>query len=546
MKPIIVIGHRNPDSDSICSAIGYAHLKNTLGEKAIAGRAGSLNAETQYILDYFQEPWPELIDDFYPRASDVMVDTPVGVLATDSLWKLGKVMHEAHLKSIPVLDQDQKLLGVVSVGDLAKRFFDEMQTLDFSQTGTTFSAVAEVLNGEVLCGKNRLQQTLEGRMKVAGSSLETIKTAFAAGDIVLVGDRPDVHELSIELKVSAIILTSSGGELSPGFVEKAEAAGIIVMRCPYDTYTCARLLNQSIPVSAVMQHSVISFSPDDLLDDVKETIRHTHFRNYPVVEKSKIVGMINRNSLILSEPQPVILVDHNERSQAVEGIEFARVIEIVDHHRLGGLQTNEPIFIRQEPVGCTATIIANMYWHRNIAIPKNIAGILLSAILSDTVLFKSPTSTEKDRVTAEQLAVIAELNMQEHGMALLKAGSSLNRQSPADTIRQDLKEFKLGNLRVSISQVYVMDSGELASKIDPLQKELESLRVQEGYDLALLMVTDILLESTELLATGSPLKLINYAFEIEPQASGTYHLPGVLSRKKQMIPPLGRAAQELR
>ena len=153
MKPIIVIGHRNPDSDSICSAIGYAHLKNTLGEKAIAGRAGSLNAETQYILDYFQEPWPELIDDFYPRASDVMVDTPVGVLATDSLWKLGKVMHEAHLKSIPVLDQDQKLLGVVSVGDLAKRFFDEMQTLDFSQTGTTFSAVAEVLNGEVLCGK---------------------------------------------------------------------------------------------------------------------------------------------------------------------------------------------------------------------------------------------------------------------------------------------------------------------------------------------------------------------------------------------------------
>lgn len=543
MKDVLVIGHRNPDSDSICSAIGYAYLKNQLGEPAIAARAGALNAETQYILECFREPWPILIDDFYPRARDVMFESPESIGEDDTLWQLGRVMSQAGLKSVPVLDENRHLLGVVSIGDLAKHFFDELVSLNFSQTGTKFSAVAQVLSAEVLAGQELLSKTLEGRLKIAGSSLKVIQKAFAKGDIAVVGDREDVHELLVELQVSAIILTSSS-EVDPEIIQRATQENIIILRCSHDTYTCARLLNQSLPVKSIMQKEVISFSPDDLLEEVKEKITQTRFRNYPVVKKGKFLGMISRSALILREPQKVILVDHNERSQAVEGIEYTKIVEIVDHHRLGGLQTNEPIFIRQEPVGCTATIIANMFWHREIEIPENIAGILLSAILSDTVLFKSPTCTEKDRVTAEKLAVISKLDAQQHGMNLLKAGANLSRQTPSEILHQDLKEFQLGKYRISVSQVYVMDLEELKQcKLD-LEKELKILQEKENYDFSLLMVTDIIQENTELLVSGSHQFLIEHAFETTAD-HGIYHLPGVMSRKKQLIPPLGAAVQEL-
>lgn len=543
MKKTYVIGHRNPDTDSICSAIGYAYLKNQLGEPAIAARAGSLNAETQYVLSCFDEPWPELIDDFYPRAKDIMIETPYSVSEEDTLWQLGQIMKSANIKSIPVLGENKKLLGVVSIGDLAKRFFDELASLNFSQTGTTFHAVAKVLEAEVLAGQRNLKNTLEGRMKVAGSSLKVIRTAFAKGDIAVVGDRADVHELCIGLEVSAIILTSSS-EVEADVVKRAEEKGIIILRCTQDTYTCARLLNQSIPIKTVMQKEIITFSPEDLFEEVKEHISKTLYRNYPVVEKGKFLGMINRGALVLREPQEVILVDHNERSQAAEGIEYAKIIEIVDHHRLGGLQTNEPIFIRQEPVGCTATIIANMYWHRNIEIPSNIAGLLLSAILSDTVLFKSPTCTEKDRQTADRLSEISGLDIQEHGMALLKAGSSLKRLEPAEIIHQDLKEFHIGKYRVSVSQVFITDLNEIVKLKSSLENELNNLRTKEGYDLSLLMVTDIIKENTDLLIDGNLGYVVEHAFDVKSE-DGVYHLPGVLSRKKQMIPPLSIAVQEL-
>ncbi len=544
MKPIYVIGHRNPDTDSICSAIAYAHLKNQVGEHAKAARAGGLNAETRYILKYFNEPWPELVDDFYPRARDVMILPPETVRPEDTLWKLGQIISGANIKSIPVLAPDGSFAGIVSVGDLAKRFFAEMASLDFSQTGATFRSVLEVVNGKVLAGEQNLGSTLEGRLKIAGSSLEVIEKSFSPGDIVLVGDRYDVHELCIRIKVSAIILTGSGGNISQDSLAAAAAAGIVVIRCPYDTYTSARLLTQSIPVKAVMQKDVVAFSPNDLLQDVKERILDTHFRNYPVLEKNRLAGMINRNSLIMSEQQKVILVDHNERSQAVEGIEYAKITEIIDHHRLGGLSTNEPIFIQQEPVGCTATIIAGMYWNKNIYIPPKIAGLLLSAILSDTVLFKSPTTTSKDKSTAQKLATIAKLDIKEHGMQLLKEGADLSKQPPHEIIRQDMKEFQLGRYRISASQVYVMDNTQLPPLRADLEKVLGDLLRQENYNLSLLMVTNIMSGDTDLLAVGPAQRIIQHAFDLEPE-NNVYHLRGMLSRKKQLIPPLALAVQEL-
>ena len=543
MKKTYVIGHRNPDTDSICSAIGYSYLKNALGESTIPARAGVVSPETQYILNYFEEPWPELVDDFYPRAKDVMVPLLSSVKEEDNLWKLGTIMKQSNVKSLAVLDSMEKLVGIVSIGDLAKHFFAELGSLDFSQTGTTFVSVREVLHAEVLSGVELLEQTLEGKLKVAGSSLETIRSAFSPKDIALVGDREDVHEVCLEIGVGAIILTSSS-EIREDILKEAQGKGIVILRSSYDTYTSARLMNQSIPVCSVMHREPVTFSPEDLLEEVKKKISQTEFRNYPVTEKGKLIGMINRGSLILNEPQQVILVDHNERSQAVEGIEYTRIMEIIDHHRLGGLQTNEPIFIRQEPVGCTATIVASMYWHRDVEIPTKIAGLLVSAILSDTVLFKSPTCTEKDKEAAHKLAEIAGVDLQSHGMALLKAGSSLKNLSPDKIIHQDLKEFEIGSYRVSVSQVFVMDSNELPELKELLQKELDIIRSKEEYDLSLLMVTNILEESTDLLVTGNIPNLIEKAFDLT-EKDGVYHLPGVLSRKKQMIPPLGIAVQEL-
>ncbi len=545
MKPIYVIGHRNPDTDSICSAIAYAHLKNQLGEYAKPARAGSLNAETQYVLNYFQQPWPELVDDFYPRARDVMIQFPAIVDPDDTLWKLGQTLSASKMKSTPVISGEGRFLGIVSIGDLAKRFLTDMSSLNFAETGATFRAVAEVVQGEVLCGSEILQNTLEGRLKVAGSSIGTIKNSFWPGDIVLVGDRDDVHELCIGIKVSAIILTGSGEGISDKNLARARSTGIIVMRCPYDTYTAARLLTQSIPVKAIMQTHIVSFAPNDLLQEVKTQILETNFRNYPVLEKDRLAGIINRSSLIMSEHQPVILVDHNERSQAVEGIEHTKILEIIDHHRLGGLSTNEPIFIQQEPVGCTATIIAGMYWSKNIYIPTKIAGLLLSAILSDTILFKSPTTTAKDKTVAQKLALLAKLDINEHGMNLLKEGADLNKQTPHDIIRQDMKEFQLGSYRIAASQVYVMDSSQLPPLVDTLSKELEALRLQENVDLALLMVTNIMEEHTDLLAAGQAQRIIQHAFDLEQSSKNIYHLKGMLSRKKQLIPPLGLAVQEL-
>lgn len=547
MKVTYVIGHKNPDTDSICSAIAYANLKNQLGENAEPACAGTINDETRYVLDFLQVKRPILIHDFYPRAKDIMVPAPVGVKENDTLYKVGQILKTAEFKSVPVLNDNEDFLGIVSIGDLAKRFFDEMTSLDFNQTGTSFGAVAEVLGGEILTGKEHLHKTVEGRLKIAGSSLETIKKLFAAGDLALVGDRSDVYDLCIDIKVSGIVLSASGdkSKIREETLQRAQAEGIVIINCPYDTYTCARLINQSIPAKQLMQKKVTYFSTDDLLEEVKAEILDSHYRNYPVLKNNKLVGFINRNSLIMADNQPVILVDHNEKSQAVEGIEYTKVTEIVDHHRLGGMKTDEPIYIYQEPVGCTATIITELYHQNNVKIDKVTAGLLLAAILSDTVLFKSPTSTEKDKKAAQELAFLANLDMKDFGMALLKAGASLTKQSPAEIVQSDLKEFQMDDYYISISQVYVMADDELPGLLAELQTSLEQMRMSKGYSLALLMVTNIMTESTKLLCAGEYSKIVEHAFK-QSSENGLFNLPGVLSRKKQMVPPLAAAVQEFR
>ena len=537
---IYVIGHRNPDTDSICSAIGYAHLKQAMGEDVKAMRAGKINAETKFVLDYFKVEAPTLLTDLFPRVRDIMSSEIISVSPIDTLRDLGRIMKKNEIKSAPVLEYKQQLAGMVTVGDLAQLYFDELEMQDLSLAGVDFSGLLRALDGVLECGRE-LQRKVTGKVRIAAGSPEMIREIVQPNDVVLVSDRVSAQAACVHRGISCMVLTGEAG-LDIELRKIAEKQNIIVIKAPYDTYTCARLINQSIPVEAIMHRQVVGFKPTDLVSDIKNIVAANNYRLYPVVENEKLVGAIYRDKLYMQERVKVILVDHNERSQAVEGIEEAQIVEIVDHHRLGGLQTSEPIFIRHEPVGCTATIVANMHWHRGVNLPTPIAGLLLAAIISDTALFKSPTCTAKDHETADKLAAIAKVNLSEFGLSVLKAGASLKGMSTADIIHNDIKEFIIGEYRIAVSQISVMGAQEALAIKKQLQEDMEVMRRKEDYDMVLLMVTDIMAEGTHLFYTGQPESLICQAFGVN-DSEGSIYLPGVLSRKKQVIPPMIEATK---
>lgn len=541
-KPIYIIGHRNPDTDSICSAVAYAHLKTALGENVVPARAGKINAETKYVLDTFGVQPPQLILDVYPRAKDVMHENIITIHPWNTLRKLGQLIQAHKVKSIPVVEHDGILLGIVTVSDLAERYVSELGMQDLRETGVDYEGILRCLNGTLVCG-GELSRRIEGSVKIAASRTQTMAKVIKPGDIVLMGNRTNVQLACIEVGVSCLIVTGDF-EVAAEVEAAARLAGTYIIRAPQDTYTCGRLINQSIPVRNIMKTRLVSFKPEDMVTDIKNSIIRTGYRNYPVVQAGKLVGLIDRDRLIIPERDQIILVDHNERSQAVDGIEEAKIIEIVDHHRLGGLETSEPIFIRHEPVGSTATIVANMHWHRNVPIPKSIAGLLLAAIISDTVLFKSPTATEKDRDTANKLAKIVELTIEDFGMAMLKAGSVIDKLTPSNIIATDLKEFQIGEYYVAISQISVMDPESVLQQQSQLEAALQTICNKEQYNMAILLVTGIVDEATYLLYYGQPAGLIATAFG-QGRPDGTWYLPGVMSRKKQVVPPLIDAVRRL-
>ena len=543
-KPIFVIGHRNPVSVSICSAIGFAHLKQSLGVNAVAARAGKINKETKFALEYFHVEQPLLIPDLYPRVKDIAMDCKIVVRQHDTLRHLGEVLRHNDLRSIPVTDSQGILVGIVSVSDLAKRYFQELGMTNLSDMRVRYRDIIHATDSNVLVSGEE-GETIKGQIRIAAGSVHTIKKLVKQNDIVLIGDRKeDIVLACIDQGISCLIVTGDG-RIPAEAIEEAEKRGIFVLSTPYDTYTVARLINQCVPIRRIMHDNPICFKPLDLLSDIKGTMEETNFRNYPVLENGRIVGLVSRDRLVVSEPVRVILVDHNERNQAVEGIEDAKIVEIIDHHRFGGISTSEPIYTHAEPVGCTATIVSNMHWQNDIDIPPSIAGLLLSAIISDTVLFKSPTCTPADKKAAERLAEIANVNLNTYGLDMLKAGSSVGNMTPMEIVRNDLKEFTIGTYRVIVSQTSVMGTKEIMEKEDELIAAMKSICESEGFDMSLVMITDILEEATYLLFTGSPRTLIGEAFRKD--TSGTHlYLPGVMSRKKQIIPPLSEAVKRIK
>lgn len=543
-KPIYIIGHRNPDTDSICSAIGYAHLKQALGENVVAARAGKVNAETKYALEYFHMQQPLLLSDLYPRVKDVLLDCKIVVKQHDTLRQLGEIMRDHDLRSVPVTDSKGILVGIVTVSDLAKRYFQELGMANLSDMRVRYRDIIAAIDAKVLVDGIE-SDFIQGDVRIAAGSLKTIKAGIKENDIVLIGDRHDETIIDcVEQGISVLIITGNG-RVSADVIEAAEARHMFVLSTPYDTYTTARLINQCVPVRRIMHDNPVCFKPMDLLSDIKGTMEETHYRNYPVIENGRLVGLVSRDELTMPERDRVILVDHNERGQAVEGIEEAKIVEVIDHHRLGGIQTSEPIFTHAEPVGCTATIVANMHWQQDVDIPAPVAGLLLSAILSDTVLFKSPTCTPYDKKTAERLAEIAGVDLKEYGMAMLKAGSGIGDMTPMEIAKNDSKEFQMGDYHLLISQISVMDTKEVLGLEPQLIEAMTTICEKEGFDMSLVMVTDILEEATYLLYAGSPKTLIGEAFKKD--ASGTHvYLPGVMSRKKQIVPPLSEAVKRIK
>ena len=543
-KPVYVIGHRNPDTDSICSAIGYAHLKQAMGENAVPARCGKVNNETKYALEYFKVEQPLLLTDLYPRVKDVALECKTVVRQHDTLRHLGEVMRKSELQSVPVTDSNGDLVGIVSVSDLAKRYFLELGLQSLVDMRVRYRDIIQATDGKVLVSGDE-NDFIEGNIVIAAGSAFSTISILNKKDIVLVGDRSGETLLKfLECGISCLVVTQNS-RIAPEVLDEAEKRGVFVLVTPYDAYTVGRLINQCVPIRRIMKSDPVCFRPMDLLSDIKGVMDEHRFRSYPVVENNKLVGIVSADEIMLPEREKVILVDHNERGQAIEGIEDAKIMEIIDHHRLGGIQTSEPIYTHQEPVGCTCTIVANMHWHRDIEIPPSIAGLLLSAIISDTVLFKSPTCTPYDKKTAEKLADIAGVNLKEYGLAMLRAGAGIGDKTPAEIAKTDMKEFKIGDYKVLVAQISVMDPQEVLALEDQIVAFMKENIEREGVDLHLLMCTDILEEATTLIYAGSPRTLIGEAFHKD--TSGTHILlPGVMSRKKQIIPPLSEAVKRIK
>lgn len=538
-EKIYVVGHKNPDTDSICAALSFARLKQRMGiQNVVACRAGKVNRETEFVLDAFGVEAPEYLADLHLRVKDMLNGPVPTVKPKTSLQEAWQKMRAHKQKTLPVIDHAERMIGMITVGDLSTSYIESMADLDFGSLHVPVANVVQTLKGTLLVGKK--DQELKGKVYVGAMRHETLETYVEHGNILILGDRANAQKRALRLGVSALILTG-GATLAPELETLAREKNAVVITVPSDTFTAARLLPLSAPVQSVMKtDGIISFQEDDLISEVKEKMLETRFRNYPVLdEQGKVVGLISRYHLLSIGRKKVVLVDHNEFGQSVNGADQAQVLEVIDHHRVGGIQTGEPILFRNEPVGSTCTIVAKCYRDLGIVPEKETAGIMLGAILSDTVIFKSPTCTETDKEIAAYLAEIAGVDAKEFGVKMFKSASNLAERKIDELIEEDLKEFSVGDLKVGIGQFSMMGLEGIEGIRAELAQRLETFRTERGLSNLLLMATDLLDENTELFIAGGQQEEIAKAFD-KPLQNGTVFLPGVLSRKKQVVPPLSK------
>ena len=545
-EKIFVIGHKNPDTDSICSAIAYCDIKNRTSQKQrfVPKRAGQINEETEYVLSRFGVQPPGYLSNIGTQVKDMDIRMSPDADKSMSLKAAWDIMQENSIVSLPIRDKEGALEGLITIGDIAKTYMDTTDSYLLSRARTQYQKIAETIHGEIIEG-NPHGYFIKGRVMVGTANPDKMKEYIEEDDMIIMGDREEDHLQAIAQNVSCIIV-GLGIQVTENVVKLAHEKDIIIIASPYDTFTIARLINQSIPVRYIMKtDNLVTFNTEDFTDDIQDVmIKHRH-RAFPVInKKGKCIGTISRRNFLGMHKKQVVLVDHNEVDQAVDNIEKADILEIIDHHKLGTLQTVQPISFRNQPVGCTGTIMYQIYGEQKLEIPPKIAGLLCAAIISDTLMFRSPTCTLQDKMAAGALALIADISIEKFAKEMFRAGSNLKDKSPEEIFYQDYKKFIAeGDICFGVGQISSMDSEELKEIKARLLPFMVSECGRHGVTRVYFMLTDIITQSTELLFYGEGSReMAENAFKMEPQ-DDAFYLEGVVSRKKQLIPPLMEAAQ---
>ena len=545
-RKVYVVGHKNPDTDSICSAIAYARLKNIIDEENkeyIPRRAGHLNEETRYVLDYFKVSTPRLLKDLRVQVKDVDLRQVEGLKGSVSIKTAWSKMTEENIHTLAIT-RDGKLEGVITKGDIAKSYMDVYDSSILSTAKTQYRNIASTIDGTIITG-NGHSYLQEGKVGIAASSRDLMSEFITENDLVILGNRREAQQYAVDINVACMIICQ-GAEIPDDILEQAKKQQIVIISTPNDTFTVARQINQSIPVRYFMTNDDIAeFHMKDFVDDIKEVMAHKRYRDFPITDSDgNFLGFISRRRLLNCRKKQVILVDHNERNQAVEGIDEADVVEIIDHHRISSIETIGPVYFRNQPVGCTATIVYQMYKENGVQVDKETAGLLCSAIISDTLMFRSPTCTSLDKAVAKELGMIAELDIEEHALAMFSAGSNLKGKTPEEILTLDFKQFTAGDVVLGVGQISSMNEDELEKTKNEVMPYLDKVRVANRLDMIFFMLTNILTESSELICCGldSRTKVIS-AFDLEPN-SDRLMLKGVVSRKKQLVPILVSALQQ--
>ena len=550
-RKTLVIGHRNPDTDSICSAVCYANLKRAVtGEEYIPARAGHVNGETRFVLDYFGMEEPALVEDVRTQVRDIEIRKTKGVADNISLKRAWNIMQENNVVTIPAVREDGTLEGLITVGDITKTYMNIYDSSILSKANTQYSNIIETLEADLVIGTADAYFS-QGKVLIAAANPDLMEFYLEPHDLVILGNRYESQLCAIEMGADCIIVCEGAG-VSMTIKKIAQERGCTIIATTYDTYTAARLINQSMPISYFMtREHLITFESDDYIDEIRDVMANKRHRDFPILDKDgRYLGMISRRNLLGAKGKRVVLVDHNEKNQAVAGIENAEIMEIIDHHRLGTIQTMSPVFFRNQPLGCTATIIYQMYQEAGVKVEPKIAGLLCSAIVSDTLLFRSPTCTPMDEMAARSLAEIAGIEIEKYAMEMFGAGSNLKGKSDEEIFYQDFKRFTSGKIAIGVGQITSLNGDELESIRPRVIHYMENARQENSLDLVFFMLTNILTESTDLICEGNgALQLAEKAFHTEPDESGEQteplvRLPGVVSRKKQLIPALMLAEQE--
>ena len=544
---VVVIGHRNPDTDSICSAIAYAELKNKTSDLVCeARRAGKMNQETEFVLKKFGVTPPRMCTDVNPKIRDVDYRQVPGIPGSTSLRKAWEIMRDQKIDTLPVTSEEDELQGVITVKDIATANMDLFDTGILAKSRTSYRNILETLGATMVVGSEDAECTT-GHIRIGTATPEMLESSMEKGDIVILTNRYESQLCAIEKEASLIIICN-GAKVGRTIQHIAAETGVAIMSAPCDTYAAAKLISQCAPISYYMtRDNIIKFTLVSPVADVTRVMAKVRHRYFPILDADgKYCGMISRRNIINLRKRRIILVDHNEATQAVEGFDQAEILEIIDHHRIGSLETSGPVYFRNQPVGCTATIVTQMYDENGVTIPQKIAGLLLAAILSDTLMFRSPTCTPIDVNAANRLAKLAGVDINEFANEMFEAGEKLDGKTAEEVFLQDFKVFMCGDIRFGVAQGSYMTRKNLTAAEALLKPYLEEARNKQNVEDIYMLLTDVPKEESVVICDGRyAAGVLTDGFEIQPAADGSWTLPGVVSRKKQFIPALMTAYQEL-